>query len=113
MARHGLKSVTKAKARRLAEAAEEEAAEALALAAARASAHEASVVPDSLAGEGHAQREGWVWCGGWHCMRGTLHMQTREAAGLLAWRSLRGLPLYTRGTQTLAAEHSRPQEARA
>jgi hypothetical protein len=50
MARHGLKSVTKARAQRLAEAAEDEAAEALALAAARAGAHEAAVAPDDLAG---------------------------------------------------------------
>lgn len=50
MARHGLKSVSSAKARRLAEAAEEEAAETLELEAARANAHEASVDPGQLAG---------------------------------------------------------------
>lgn len=57
MARHGLKSLTKAKARRLAEAAEDEAAEALALEAARAGAHEAAVAPDQLAGRKKRARD--------------------------------------------------------
>jgi hypothetical protein len=52
MARHGLKSLTKAKARRLAEAAEEEAEEALAVQAARANVNESAVAPDQLSGEG-------------------------------------------------------------
>ena len=51
MARAGLKSVSKAKARRLAQAAEEEAEETLALEAERAAANERSVAPDALAGE--------------------------------------------------------------
>ncbi|GBF96025.1 hypothetical protein Rsub_08840 [Raphidocelis subcapitata] len=57
MARHGLKSLTKAKARRLAEAAEEEAEEALAIEAARAGANEAAVAPDELAGRKKRARD--------------------------------------------------------
>lgn len=63
MARHGLKSVSSAKARRLAEAAEEEAAETLELEAARANAHEASVDPGQLAGARATGVPGNAW--GW------------------------------------------------
>lgn len=50
MERHGLKSLTKAKERRLAEVAEEEAEEAMALEAARMGANEQAVDPQQLAG---------------------------------------------------------------
>ena len=50
MARHGLTSVSKAKQQRLVEAAEEEAAESMALEATRMRAHEEAVHPHQLAG---------------------------------------------------------------
>jgi hypothetical protein len=59
MARNGLKPLTKAKQRRLAEAAEQEAVEAVALEVERVRANETSVQPDQLTGVMGA-RNGWV-----------------------------------------------------